>query len=90
MNAQHTPGPWVFGGAALHNKWLVWHQDPNNPQHTSCVCEIDNCPQSKANARLIAVAPTYHELIQRALSKRIDEQWLKDARSAVSTATGEA
>ena len=45
-------------------------------------------PENAANARLIAAAPTAHELIARAVTDRIDDQWLREARIYLEAVNG--
>lgn len=78
--AENTPGPWeitglerVYQGEVIKagNSWVAVLCDFNR---------TDRDAEREANARLIAAAPSLRELVDRAVTKRIDDQWLKDAR----------
>lgn len=61
MKAEHTPGPW---GVAIGKRTSVVRLGVTGP--AVALCNYDNGPQEKANARLIAAAPDLLAALQRA------------------------
>jgi hypothetical protein len=87
---QFTPGPWV----ALRHEGDVngsgngyYAIEPQSIRFDATYLSASGW-MSDANAHLIAAAPTAYALIAKAVSARIDEQWLKDARTYLEAANG--
>ena len=87
-----TPGPWK----------LIWHGNEKYPfplsLHTAddtCWVARDGTVSSEANARLIASAPALYEALDKLVTNWAAlggpaEDWLHEARAALSAARGDA
>lgn len=99
-----TPGPWFYGAKNMTGNWLVGHQDLDNPEHTTCICQCDICPEAEANAQLIVRAVNSHDALLAACIELVETlkhhdythegcdicAQVKAARAAIAQATGEA
>lgn len=71
MKTQHTPGPWYHFGNEVRHK-------DNDPRYYDLICQCGHHPdkktEAKANAELIASAPTMAEKLD-AIAARINGEW---------------
>ena len=96
MKTQHTPGPWSVDSDRAHNNLVVTCDDTGNAV-AEVLSEQGDDPEAKANARLIAAAPTMFDLLTAA--DRLEELTGENlavyartfaalARAAIRKATG--
>jgi hypothetical protein len=68
MTAKHTPGPWTVELRGMRGAFHI----PEAQRHEAEVADhdgVDGYTVSKANANLIAAAPTMRQLLQDALDE---------------------
>lgn len=91
MSEKHTPGPLCVGVYFPTQEFLeISSHVAVMTEQGKLIATTGPCGDtgSIADANLYSVAPEYHELLVRAVSKAIDDQWLKAARAAIAKAEG--
>ena len=93
--SKHTPGPWYWTESVTEGEWVIEANHSGFPSICN-VTEIKKewkCGDTLANARLIAAAPDFLDVVE-ALSEyagddEIPQQLIDAAHSAIAKAQGD-